>query len=488
MLFKAPVSVQLQCPQHSPCCRSHTASSRKFLPTACQPPFWPNGSQNSAAAGHPHQGMQRQAPSHTIECSSEVWSYCLWHSGGMPAESKNHWWMPCLPIGWEPSRGSWKSARLCDPCPAFPAQFQISSDTTSGQSDITTTHCEVQTYQFKTYMKPSGTSLQANARLTPSPSRQDPNSPRLDGKSLETMVSSALNPEVMIELAVPMMLAASQLEPLLIARCTHDCHIVICHIVKTSHWHIVICPWLSEDYLQLGSHKDDASHRNMCGMELDTMPSEQLFKVWSTDSLANWDAASSSWDVRIIHTKTHTDWLTLRRMKAYMSPRIFPTQSLEHAGNLCLHVLNRTWQSQACDLRSQELPGGRALLCREALESEIEVEINLKHGRAALLVQDFHMVVQGDLPQFRGHHKLIRDGRRGDGQINCEIFSDNDTDRWPSWEVVAMAISDMTCQILTNDSWYFIPLRAPTAGLLVRPEFTRLLQLVATCLFLGIWS
>jgi hypothetical protein len=116
-------------------------------------------------------------------------------------------------------------------------------------------------------------------------------------------------------------------------------------------------------------------------------------------------------------------------MKAYMSPRIFPTQSLEHAGNLCLHVLNRTWQSQACDLRSQELPGGRALLRSEALESEIEVEINLKHGRAALLVQDFHMVVQGDLPQFRGHHKLIRDGRHGDGQTNCEIFSDNDTDR-----------------------------------------------------------
>ena len=246
----------------------------------------------------------------------------------MPAESKNHWWMPCLPIGWEPSRGSWKSARLSDPCPAFLAQFQISSDTTSGQSDIITTHCEAQTYQFKTDMKPSGTSLQANARLTPSPSRQDHNSPRLDGKSLETMVFFVLNPEVMIELVVPMMLAASQLEPLLIARCTHDCHIVISHIVKTSHWHIVICPWLSEDYLQLGSHKDDASHRNMCGMELDTMPSEQFFKVWSTDSLANWDAASSSWDVRIIHTKTHTDWLTLRRMKAYMSPRIFPTQTL----------------------------------------------------------------------------------------------------------------------------------------------------------------
>ena len=123
MLFKAPVSVQLQCPQHSPCCRSHTASSRKFLPTACQPPFWPNGSQNSAAAGHPHQGMQRQAPSHTIECSSEVWSYCLWHSGGMPAESKNHWWMPCLPIGWEPSRGSWKSARLCVSVPSFPCSI-----------------------------------------------------------------------------------------------------------------------------------------------------------------------------------------------------------------------------------------------------------------------------------------------------------------------------------------------------------------------------
>jgi hypothetical protein len=42
------------------------------------------------------------------------------------------------------------------------------------------------------------------------------------------------------------------------------------------------------------------------------------------------------------------------------------------------------------------------------------------------------MVVQGDLPQFRGHHKLLRDGRHGDGQTNCEIFSDNDTDRRPS--------------------------------------------------------
>ena len=59
--------------------------------------------------------------------------------------------------------------------------------------------------------KPSGTSLQANALLTPSPSRQVPSSP-LVGKSLETTVSSALNPAVMMELETAMMLAASQLE------------------------------------------------------------------------------------------------------------------------------------------------------------------------------------------------------------------------------------------------------------------------------------
>lgn len=136
-------------------------------------------------------------------------------------------------------------------------------------------------------MKPSGTSLQANARLTPSPSRQVPKSPGLDGKSLATMVSSALKPEVMMELAVLMMLAASQLEPLLTARCTHGS--------KTSNCHVVICPLLlSEDYMQLRSHKDDASHRNTCGKEIETMPSEQPLTTRSTDSLANVDAGSSS--------------------------------------------------------------------------------------------------------------------------------------------------------------------------------------------------
>ena len=71
--------------------------------------------------------------------------------------------------------------------------------------------------------KPSGTSLQANALLTPSPSRQVPSSP-LVGKSLETTVSSALNPAVMMELEIAMMLAASQLEPLLTRNAESTCH------------------------------------------------------------------------------------------------------------------------------------------------------------------------------------------------------------------------------------------------------------------------
>lgn len=81
---------------------------------------------------------------------------------------------------------------------------------------------------------------------------------------------------------------------------------------------------------------------------------------------------------------------------------------------ICFHIPNLTWQSQVGDLGSQKLPCGCALLRKEALEHEIESETSLKicwtHMiMVALLVQVFHMVVQGNLPCFRGQRD-IRNG------------------------------------------------------------------------------